>query len=188
MVTCGCDARCCWGLRTPAAYLYWGMVRTGAVVAEAPVGRWPRAWVAEVRKVEDNAKWINALKSWCRQRGHTKRVATSVARPKNTYAYAGKPSCAGPGCLSWPWDGWCWTSVGGELTAAWRWACFGSLKRWCEGHHQAQTYMCSKTAVQSLNNKKIYPSQKSGHTSLAAWLHYSLSYVWCPQCPHCKNL
>lgn len=47
MVTCGWEAICCWGLRTPAAYLYWGMVRTGAAVAEAPAGRWPRAWVAE---------------------------------------------------------------------------------------------------------------------------------------------
>lgn len=52
MVTCGWEAMCCWGLRTPAAYLYWGMVRTGAAVAEAPAGRWLRAWVAEVREVE----------------------------------------------------------------------------------------------------------------------------------------
>lgn len=50
MVTCGWEAMCCWGLRTPAAYLYWGMARTGAAAADAPAGRWPRAWVAEVRK------------------------------------------------------------------------------------------------------------------------------------------
>lgn len=28
----------------------------------------------------------------------------------NTYAYAGKPSCVGPGCWLWWWDGWCWMS------------------------------------------------------------------------------
>lgn len=57
MATCGWEAMCCWGLRTPAAYLYWGMVRTGAAVAEAPVGRWPRAWVAEVRRVNKRWAW-----------------------------------------------------------------------------------------------------------------------------------
>lgn len=61
MVTCGWEAMCCCGLRTPAAYLYWGMVRTGAVVDEAPAGRWLRAWVAEVRKlkVSHHQKLIN---------------------------------------------------------------------------------------------------------------------------------
>ena len=34
-VTCGCALRCCWGLRTPAAYLYWGTVRTAGVAAAA---------------------------------------------------------------------------------------------------------------------------------------------------------
>lgn len=46
MGTCGWEAMCCWGLRTLAAYLYWGIARTGAAVAEAPVGRWLRGWVA----------------------------------------------------------------------------------------------------------------------------------------------
>lgn len=52
IVTCGCVGMCCWGLRTPAAYLYWGMARTGAAVAEALAGRWLRAWVAAMRKVQ----------------------------------------------------------------------------------------------------------------------------------------
>ena len=31
--------------------MYWGMARTGAApAAEAPAGRWPRAWVAGDRK------------------------------------------------------------------------------------------------------------------------------------------
>lgn len=40
MATCGWEAMCCWGLRTPGAYLYWGMVLTGAAaVVEAPAAR-----------------------------------------------------------------------------------------------------------------------------------------------------
>lgn len=51
MGTCGWEAMCCWGLRTPAAYLYWGMVRTGAAaVVDAPAARWPRVCVAEHNK------------------------------------------------------------------------------------------------------------------------------------------
>lgn len=42
MVTCGCAFRCCCGLRTPAAYLYWGTVRTaGVAAAAAAAGRGP---------------------------------------------------------------------------------------------------------------------------------------------------
>lgn len=62
MVTCGWEAMCCWGLRTPAAYLYWGMARTGAAVAEALAGRWLRAWVAEMRTEKNtHQNSINAV-------------------------------------------------------------------------------------------------------------------------------
>lgn len=42
IATCGCVLRCCWGLRTPAAYLYCGTVRTAGVAAvAAAAGRGP---------------------------------------------------------------------------------------------------------------------------------------------------
>lgn len=42
IATCGCVLRCCWGLRTPAAYLYCGTVRTDGVAAvAAAAGRGP---------------------------------------------------------------------------------------------------------------------------------------------------
>ncbi len=47
IVTCGWAVMCCWGLRTPAAYLYWGTPRTGAAAAAAAVaGRGPMVWAA----------------------------------------------------------------------------------------------------------------------------------------------
>ena len=71
MGICGCEAMCCWGLRTPGAYLYWGMARTGAApAAEALAGRWPRAWVAGdrketlLRKLVAHSDWLQAVEKY----------------------------------------------------------------------------------------------------------------------------
>jgi len=44
MGTCDWAGMCCWGLRTPVAYLYWGTPRTGAAAAAAEAGRGPIGW------------------------------------------------------------------------------------------------------------------------------------------------
>jgi hypothetical protein len=55
MVTCGCALRCCWGLRTPAAYLYWGTVRTaGVAAAAAAAGRGPIVCVDVLAKEKND--------------------------------------------------------------------------------------------------------------------------------------
>lgn len=95
MGTWGWEAMCCWGLRTPAAYLYWGMVRTGAAaVVDAPAARWPRVCVAEHSKKRHQ---IN---------GNSRAKMCICSKSINTHAYAGKPSCVEPGCFQWQLDGW----------------------------------------------------------------------------------
>lgn len=60
--TWGCALRCCWGLRTPAAYLYWGTPRTGAAAAAAALeGRGPIVWVAGGREKRGRGVRVNTM-------------------------------------------------------------------------------------------------------------------------------
>lgn len=62
MVTCGWALMCCWGLRTPGAYLYWGTPRIGAAAAVG--GRRPIVWAAARRGTKTLSQTSSSHTFW----------------------------------------------------------------------------------------------------------------------------